>query len=88
MLDIDETLVHSVMYPINKPDFVIKVISTKNPADKNNSSLFKADYGFQRFYVLKRPHLDEFLARVSELFEVVAFTCGDKEVLNCLLENY
>lgn len=41
---------------------------------------------FSQVYVLKRPHVDEFLRRVGELFECVLFTASLAKV--CLLCIY
>lgn len=41
---------------------------------------------FLQVYVLKRPHVDEFLRRVGELFECVLFTASLAKV--CLLCIY
>ena len=32
-----------------------------------------------QFYVTKRPHVDEFLERMSKLYEIVIYTAGEKE---------
>lgn len=42
---------------------------------------FKDPYAFQ-VYVLKRPHVDEFLKRMGELFECVLFTASLAKVRN------
>jgi len=54
-LDLDETLVHCTVDPIDKPDLVFPVTF--------NSVLYQV-------YVRKRPYLDYFLQTVSKLFEV------------------
>lgn len=61
VLDLDETLVHSSFKPIPNPDFIIPV---------------EIDSIVHNVYVLKRPHVDHFLATVGPLFEVVIFTAS------------
>lgn len=61
VIDLDETLVHSSFKPIENADFVVPV----------------EIYGtLHDVYVLKRPHVDEFLRRVGDLFECVLFTAS------------
>lgn len=73
VLDLDETLVHSSMSIIDKPDFI-----------------FPVTYSDQQITVRvrRRPHLDTFITRVAELYEVVVFTASQKvyaeKVLNVL----
>jgi TFIIF-interacting CTD phosphatase-like protein len=55
VLDLDETLVHCCVEPIENPDLVFPVTFNGN---------------FYQVYVRKRPHLDRFLEIVSERFEV------------------
>ncbi|KAI9325949.1 hypothetical protein DFJ73DRAFT_965456 [Zopfochytrium polystomum] len=59
VLDLDETLVHSSFKPVLNCDFVVPV---------------EIDGTVHRFYVLKRPGVDEFMRRVGSQFEVVVFT--------------
>ncbi|XP_059906695.1 carboxy-terminal domain RNA polymerase II polypeptide A small phosphatase 1-like isoform X1 [Gadus macrocephalus] len=61
VLDLDETLVHSSFKPVNNADFIIPV---------------EIDGTVHQVYVLKRPHVDEFLKRMGELFECVLFTAS------------
>ncbi|XP_040924631.1 uncharacterized protein ctdsp1 isoform X1 [Betta splendens] len=61
VLDLDETLVHSSFKPVNNADFIIPV---------------EIDGTVHQVYVLKRPHVDEFLQRMGELFECVLFTAS------------
>ena len=62
VLDLDETLVHSSFHVPESHDLVV--------------SLGLPDGSQQNIYVAKRPGVDEFLARVSEKFEVVIFTAS------------
>ncbi|CAD6184416.1 unnamed protein product [Caenorhabditis auriculariae] len=61
IIDLDETLVHSSFKPVKNPDFVIPV---------------EIDGIEHQVYVLKRPYVDEFLAKVGEKFECVLFTAS------------
>ncbi|KAM7442425.1 Carboxy-terminal domain RNA polymerase II polypeptide A small phosphatase 1 [Porites harrisoni] len=61
VIDLDETLVHSSFKPIHNADFIVPV---------------EIDGTIHQVYVLKRPHVDEFLQRVGELFECVLFTAS------------
>lgn len=61
VIDLDETLVHSSFKPINNADFVVPV---------------EIDGTVHQVYVLKRPHVDEFLQRMGELYECVLFTAS------------
>ncbi|XP_023665748.2 uncharacterized protein [Paramormyrops kingsleyae] len=61
VIDLDETLVHSSFKPVNNADFIIPV---------------EIDGTIHQVYVLKRPHVDEFLKRMGELFECVLFTAS------------
>lgn len=61
VIDLDETLVHSSFAPVSNADFVIPV---------------EIDGTVHQVYVLKRPHVDEFLQKMGELFECVLFTAS------------
>lgn len=62
VLDLDETLVHSSFHVPESHDLVV--------------TLGLPDGSQQNIYVAKRPGVDEFLARMSELFELVIFTAS------------
>lgn len=61
VIDLDETLVHSSFAPVSNADFVIPV---------------EIDGTVHQVYVLKRPHVDEFLQTMGKLFECVLFTAS------------
>ncbi|TNM96622.1 CTD (carboxy-terminal domain, RNA polymerase II, polypeptide A) small phosphatase-like a isoform X1 [Takifugu rubripes] len=61
VIDLDETLVHSSFKPIGNADFIVPV---------------EIDGTVHQVYVLKRPHVDEFLQKMGELFECVLFTAS------------
>jgi len=61
VLDLDETLVHSSFKPVESCDFVIPV---------------EIEDHVHQVYVCKRPHVDEFMKRCGEIYEVVIFTAS------------
>jgi len=61
VVDLDETLVHSSFKPIANADFIVPV---------------EIDGTVHQVYVLKRPHVDDFLQRIGDLFECVLFTAS------------
>ena len=61
VIDLDETLVHSSFTPVANADFVVPV---------------EIEGIIHQVYVLKRPHVDQFLKRMGELFECVLFTAS------------
>lgn len=69
-LDLDETLVHCSIQPIENPELTFNV--------NFNGSNFE-------LYVRIRPHLDYFLRTVSQWFEVVVFTASQKVYADTLL---
>lgn len=71
VLDLDETLVHSTFSPIPDPDYVVPV---------------EIDNVVHQVYVIKRPGVDEFLARVGQLYEVVVFTASLAKYASPLLD--
>lgn len=72
VLDLDETLVHSSFTEIWNADFVIAVDVEGTVHD---------------VYVAKRPGVDEFIKRVSELYEVVVFTASVSKYGDPLLDR-
>ncbi|XP_048856387.1 carboxy-terminal domain RNA polymerase II polypeptide A small phosphatase 2 [Brienomyrus brachyistius] len=61
VIDLDETLVHSSFKPVNNADFIVPV---------------EIEGTTHQVYVLKRPHVDEFLQKMGEMFECVLFTAS------------
>lgn len=71
-LDLDETLVHSSFQPVKDADYVIPVLIEGTT---------------HNVYVLKRPGVDEFLARVSEHYEIVIYTASLGKYADPLLDQ-
>ncbi|GAM29155.1 hypothetical protein SAMD00019534_123310, partial [Acytostelium subglobosum LB1] len=61
VLDLDETLVHSSFKPVPNADFIVPV---------------EIEGQVHQVYVLKRPHVDQFLMEISQKFEIVVFTAS------------
>lgn len=61
VIDLDETLVHSSFKPIDNADFIVPV---------------EIDGTLHKVYVSKRPHVDEFLKKMGQLYECVLFTAS------------
>lgn len=71
ILDLDETLVHSSFVPTEHYDIALNV---------------DIEGTFRTIYVAKRPHVDEFLLRCGELFEIVVFTASLAKYADPLLD--
>jgi|GEM_PF-1896691 len=71
ILDLDETLVHSSFKPVPNPDYIIPV---------------NIDGTTHRVYVIKRPGVDDFLAKLGDLYEVVIFTASLSKYADPLLD--
>jgi hypothetical protein len=70
VLDLDETLVHSTLDGCTEPDFSFPVAFNGRE---------------HRVHVRRRPHLQPFLERCAQLFEVVVFTASQKVYAEQLL---
>ena len=73
ILDLDETLVHSAFFPFQRKSDIILNIKLER---KNHI-----------IHVLKRPNLDYFLKKISELFNVIIFTASIKEYAEPLIDK-
>ena len=73
ILDIDETLVHSSFFPFIRPHDI--------SLNMNINGLNKI------IYVLKRPHVDEFLKELSNIFEIITFTASLSQYADPLLDQ-
>lgn len=73
LLDLDETLVHSSFRPLPfKADIELPVIF---------------DGVRHHVYVMKRPFVDEFLKKMSELYDIYIFTASIPQYANPLLDR-
>jgi len=72
VLDIDETLVHT---------------SRGSVAPTDTLDSFQILVFEQRFTVIKRPGLDEFLAKAASKYELIAFTAGLEEYSRAVLQE-
>lgn len=71
VLDLDETLVHSVFHSCAGADFSLKVQLEQGPLD---------------VFVLKRPGVDAFLKAMAAHYEIVVFTASVQEYADPLLD--
>ncbi|KAI3895121.1 hypothetical protein MKX03_010988 [Papaver bracteatum] len=80
VLDLDETLVHTVVHSRSLP------IKRKN----TRSFIKTCDFSFTdegwNYYIKKRPFAQEFLKRASELFNLVIFTAGEQSYADPVLD--
>jgi CTD small phosphatase-like protein 2 len=75
VLDLDETLVHGVFTLKDRCDVVVRnVIATLNGPP-------------QMCYVKYRPHLQEFLQQMSQMFEVCVFTASTQAYADAVLDR-
>jgi len=65
VLDLDETLIHTEVVPIDDADFVFTLAASDGD-------------GLQHMYVRKRPHAERFLREVSKHFEIIIFTASER----------
>jgi len=61
VLDLDETLVHSSFKPVLNADFIVPV---------------EIEDQVHQVYVLKRPHVDSFMKRMGDFYEIVVFNAS------------
>lgn len=73
VLDLDETLIHTEVEPIEDADFTF--------------CLSSHDGGTQKMFVRIRPHAKHFLAEVSKHFEVIVFTASERAYAEHVLKN-
>lgn len=72
ILDLDETLVHSTIQPVSHHHLVVDVVIDAVPCT---------------FYVIKRPHVDTFLKKVAEWYDVVIFTASMQQYADPLIDQ-
>lgn len=72
ILDLDETLVHSTIKAVTHHHLTVDVL---------------IDGMTCTFYVIKRPHVDLFLKKVAEWFELVIFTASMQQYADPLIDQ-
>lgn len=72
ILDLDETLVHSTIKPVTHHHLVVDVFIDGVPCI---------------FFVIKRPHVDAFLMKVSEWYDIIIFTASMKQYADPLIDQ-
>lgn len=72
ILDLDETLVHSTIQPVTHHHMVVEVVIDTAPCT---------------FYVIKRPHVDTFLKKVAEWYDVIIFTASMRQYADPLIDQ-
>lgn len=72
ILDLDETLVHSTIKPVSHHHLTVDVM---------------IDGISCTFYVIKRPHVDLFLKKMCEWFDVIIFTASMKQYADPLIDQ-
>ncbi|KAM9958059.1 hypothetical protein ACTFIW_013035 [Dictyostelium discoideum] len=72
ILDLDETLVHSTLKPVSHHQITVKVLIEDMDCT---------------FYVIKRPHVDYFLEKVSQWYDIVIFTASMQQYADPLLDQ-
>ena len=77
VLDLDETLIHSFLEPIEKPDFVlnIKIYDDINDKECNN------------IYIKKRPGLDYFINELSKFYKIYIFSSSPEDYVTNVVEK-
>lgn len=72
MLNLDETLVHSVFHEDENADFMFSI------------KIYDKVYNISCY---KRPHLDEFLAEMANNFEIVYYTQAVEDYANNVINK-
>eukprot|EP01132_Coremiostelium_polycephalum_P004878 gene4878-6084_t len=72
ILDLDETLVHSTLKPVTHHHLTVNVVIEDVDCT---------------FYVIKRPHVDYFIEKVSEWYDIVIFTASMRQYADPLLDQ-
>ncbi|XP_016051670.1 PREDICTED: CTD small phosphatase-like protein isoform X2 [Miniopterus natalensis] len=80
VIDLDETLVHSSFkeprHASTSSELFFPIIKTLPISNADFIVPVEIDGTIHQVYVLKRPHVDEFLQRMGQLFECVLFTAS------------
>lgn len=70
VLDLDETLIHSVFKPVDDADILLQIPEDITDHEGNTYSIMND------IYVFKRPGVDMFLKRLARYYELVIFTAS------------
>ena len=74
---VGEITKYTITVLINEPSVRTVWVQRPYPKDSLEHIIIITDHLYSnQVYVLKRPHVDEFLQRVGELFECVLFTAS------------
>ncbi|CAM9499134.1 unnamed protein product [Choristocarpus tenellus] len=87
VLDLDETLIHATRSPSGDADFVVDLSHKSRSLPFKVGNLGRKSRSTGQRYVHKRPYLNEFLAAVSERFEVVLFTAARVDFAMAVLDK-
>jgi Dullard-like phosphatase family protein len=72
ILDLDETLIHSTIKPVSHHHITVDVV---------------IDEVRCKFYVIKRPHVDAFLRKVAEWYDIIIFTASMRQYADPLIDQ-
>ena len=72
VLDLDETLIHSFLEPIENPDIILNINIYDEVNDKECSQV----------YIKKRPGLYNFINELSKYFKIYIFSSSPKEYIS------
>lgn len=72
IIDLDNTLIYSSAQPFSVSDFIITL---------NNSD------SYESFYILKRPHLDDFLSYLTKFSTLYLYTTATRDYANQVLRH-
>lgn len=81
VLDLDETLIHSVFKPVENSDMIVKIPEEVTDHSGNRYSLMND------IYVYKRPGVDMFLKRLARYYELVIFTASIDKYANPVINS-
>lgn len=81
VLDLDETLIHSVFKPVEGADMVLKIPEQVSDRTGNYYTVMND------IYVFKRPGVDMFLKRLSRYYELVIFTASIDKYANPVIDS-
>ena len=81
VLDLDETLIHSVFKPVEGADMILKIPEQVSDRTGNTYTVMND------IYVYKRPGVDMFLKRLSRYYELVIFTASIDKYANPVIDS-